>query len=230
MSDPSAEAVLGLLTSLRLGDGQFPSGAFAFSGGLETLCADGHFARGDLGAFLMGQLTGRWLPFDRAFVEAAAAAHDDADRLAELDETVDALTVGDLQRRSSQRAGRALLGVHARLGTAGAADYRTRVERDGLPGHQPIVQGAMLAASGLAISQVAACAAYGVLSSLCSAAVRLGKVSHLDAQAALVAVHPALAAALARPAPPLDEAAAFSPLTEIAMMRHDARPSRLFSN
>ena len=64
-----------LLMACQFGDGQFPSGAFGFSWGLEGLVTDGLVGRGDLVSFILGQVEGRWAGFDRVFV---AHAHDAA--------------------------------------------------------------------------------------------------------------------------------------------------------
>ena len=51
-------------------------------------------------------------------------------------------------REGSRRAGSALLGVHARLATPGAAAYRALIE-GGAPGHLAVVRASSGAASGV---------------------------------------------------------------------------------
>ena len=75
MSDAPVSDIQTLLMACQFGDGQFPSGAFGFSWGLEGLVTDGLVARGDLVPFILGQVEGRWAGFDRVFV---AHAHDGA--------------------------------------------------------------------------------------------------------------------------------------------------------
>ncbi len=219
-----------LLASLQYADSQFPGGGFAFSWGLEGLAADGLLKRAELEAFLRGQLENRWLTFDRPFIEAAARACGDIDTLARLDADIDAMTAGELQRDGSARAGRALLGVHAKLGSAEAAAYRAHAEANALACHLPLATGVVLSASGLPPQNIAAIAAYTFLANLTTAAIRLGIASHLDSQRAIANLRPMVAAALAEPAPDPRHAYSFTPLADIAMMRHMTRELRLFSN
>ncbi len=188
MSYACPEALDAVLAGLQYGDSQFPGGSFAFSWGMECLFADGLLIRRDLQDFLLGQFESRWLSFDRPLIEAAAGVADDAKKLAEIDETIDALTIGSLQRESSSRAGRALLGAHVRLGTRGAADYRGIADLRDLPCHHQLVLGAMLVGGGLPRAHVAVVSAYGFLSGLSTAAIRLGLASHLDTQRAMTAL------------------------------------------
>ncbi|MEL6775263.1 MAG: urease accessory protein UreF, partial [Pseudomonadota bacterium] len=69
-----------LLRMMQAGDSAFPSGAFAFSNGLETLLVEGVVpGRMDLPTVLMEQIGPRWLSFDRAFLHAAMGAADTAE-------------------------------------------------------------------------------------------------------------------------------------------------------
>ena len=90
--------------------------------------------------------------------------------------------------------------------------------------------GLVLAGAGLVRGPALALSGYGFVSGLTTAAIRLGVASHIDMQQAISAARPVIAALAEVPPPPIDEVASFSPLTEIAMMRHGARSMRLFSN
>ena len=79
-------ASLATLRLLQISDSAFPSGSFAFSGGLETLAGDGLATDARmLGDFIRGQAIGRWGGMDRWFIRAAHDAAPDAKVLAELD-------------------------------------------------------------------------------------------------------------------------------------------------
>ncbi|WP_161138577.1 urease accessory protein UreF [Propylenella binzhouense] len=218
-----------LFHSLRLADSLFPSGGFGFSWGLEGLFADGELRRGDLPAFLAASFEQKWLSFDAPFLQAAFALAREPARLAELDAELDLRVAGTAQREGSLRAGRALMGVHVRLGTPGAGELRDLMLA-GEGGHQPVVLGAMLALCGLGRERAMLVAAYGYLTGLCSAALRLGHASHLDVQSALNAMGVRVAEGLSGPIRSPLEACAFAPLAEIAMLRHPDRTTRLFSN
>jgi urease accessory protein len=225
MTDTSA-----LLLALQHADGQFPGGGFAFSWGLEGLFADQRLTRDDLGAFIGGQLRHRWGGFDRPVIARAHEVADDRDALADLDSLVEAWSLAAPQRDGSRRAGAALLGLHARLGTPGAADYRRRVTMGSAYGHLTVVQGVVWRGIGLPIGTAQAVSAYIFAAGLATAAIRLGAASHMDAQHALTALRPAIAAMLDQPVPPLTALHAFSPLAEIAMVRQGRKAMRLFAN
>jgi urease accessory protein len=231
-----AASAAALLAALQLGDGQFPGGGFAFSWGLESLIADAELSREGWAAFVEGQLRGRWAGADRVLVAHAHAAARDADcgraidALRELDALAEASTIAEAARIGSRRAGRALLGTHARLDTPGAVALKAEVDAGRAHGHLAVVQGAVLAGSGLDERAALAVSAYAMASGLGTAAIRLGFVGHLDAQRALARLRPAIAALVAAPRPPLDALCTAVPLADVALMRHADRALRLFSN
>ncbi|WP_178133933.1 urease accessory protein UreF [Vineibacter terrae] len=219
-----------LLTALQFGDGQFPGGGFAFSWGLESLVADGRLARAGFPAFVGGQLQHRWAGFDRILAAHAHAAASDLPRLHALDDLADALMTVDSARVGSRRAGRALLGTHVRLGTPGAAAFRGGVAAGQAHGHLPIVQGVVLAGVGLDRAAALAVSAYTMAQALCTAAIRLGLIGHLDAQRTLADLRPGMARLAAQDSPGLDAISTFVPVSDIAMLRHADQAQRLFSN
>lgn len=223
-------ALLDLLAVLQHGDSQFPSGGFAFSWGLEGLHAENLMVRQDLAAFLEGQFCHRWGSFERVLIARAHAGAGDLDLLTKIDERADALTLAETAREGSKRAGSALLGVHVRLGTTHAKEFRQAVLDRRAHGHAPVVQGLVLAGTGLGLTETLAVAAHASATAFCTAAIRLGLASHLDAQKALARLRPQIARILALPLPSLEEASAFTPAAEIAMMRHAGQHLRLFSN
>jgi urease accessory protein len=220
-----SDAIEHLLTALQFGDGQFPGGGFAFSWGLETLVGDGKLGRAAFADFLEGQLLHRWASFDRVLIAQAHAAKS-VMRLLELDDLTDAFLTVESARLGSRRAGGALLGTHLRLGTPGAAAIKSAA----LYTHLPIVQGVVLSGIGLDETAALAVSAYTMAQALCTAAIRLGLIGHLDAQRALTRMRPVVAEILSGPNPNLDDISTFVPVTDIAMMRHSSQAQRLFSN
>lgn len=219
-----------LLAALQFADGQFPGGAFAFSWGVESLMADSRLVRADWVSFLLGQMEGRWARFDRPLIAHAHEAAGDGAALRALDDLAEALTLPAAARAGSRRAGAALLGSHARLGTPGAAGFRALVSAGETPGHLPVVQGLVLAGAGLDLPQSLAVAAHGTAQSLGSAAIRLGLISAQDSQSALQALRPHLAGWLETEIPALGDIGSFAPFADIAMMRHPLQPQQLFAN
>lgn len=219
-----------LLTALQYGDGQFPGGGFAFSWGLEAMVAEGRLRRADFADYLAGQLAHRWAMCDRVLVAHAHAAAGDDEGCEALDALAEALATVEAARTGSRRAGLALLGTHVRLGTPGAAGLRASVDRQAAQGHLAVVQGVVLAGTGLGQAAALAVSGYTAASALATAGIRLGLIGHLDAQLALQQVRPLLAALADALVPALDAICNQVPEADLAMMRHADLPRRLFSN
>lgn len=211
-----------LLRMMQTGDSAFPSGAFAFSNGLETLLVEGVVpGRMDLPTVLMEQIGPRWLSFDRAFLHAAMGAADTAeiDRDCHVRQGVPELAA------ASQRMGRALLTSHARIATPGAAEYLAR-PREVAPGHAPVVQGLVGRGLGLAPAEAEAAAFHGLLSGFAAAAVRLGRLGALNAQRLVGEAITRFAPAFETPPGP---PSAFAPVADIAAQRRDPAAVNLFA-
>jgi urease accessory protein len=94
-----------LLLALQHGDSFFPSGAVAFSWGLEGLVRDGLVRdKESLFGFVESQLLGRWQNCDLPAVLAAYAARGDLQSVAAVDAALDALTLPTQLRLGSRRS------------------------------------------------------------------------------------------------------------------------------
>lgn len=220
------------LRMLQCCDSAFPSGAFAFSSGLETLVNEGRVKTAqDLHDLLKAQVIPRWLDFDRPFLRQAFARAQSPDALLDLDRQCHLQNTVERLASASRRIGRSLLTVHARIATPGAKAYQTHLRASGPPdatGYEPIVQGLIGAGLGLDLSQTETGAINTVVTGVTSAAVRLGKLGALDAQAVLASVCATMATGLSAPAP--ERPGAFAPLVEIAAQRRAAEQISLFAN
>ena len=217
-----------LLAALQHGDSFFPGGATAFSWGLETLTGEGRVATGaDVRDYVRTQLRGRWATFDRAAMIAAYRAADDLGHVAAIDRMVEAQTLARELREASRRMGGALLTVHRRIDTPGAAAYAAR---DDAPGHCAVVQGLLWSGAGISEAAADAMAAHQLCIGLLSAALRLSLIGHIEVQAILTGMRPSIATVLATEPPDLDDMGAFMPEAEIAAMHHEIQDSRLFGN
>jgi urease accessory protein len=99
-----------LLTILQHADSAFPSGSFAFSNGIEGLAAmNAPLDRSGLRDVVAMFLQHRWVTSDRVAVALAHRAGDDFDKLAEIDQAVEAATLAEPLRNGSKRNGNALL-------------------------------------------------------------------------------------------------------------------------
>lgn len=216
-----------LLLALQHGDSAFPSGGFAFSWGLEELVRDGWIGTADhLSDFLRDLLVNRWQGFDRVAVRRAAKAATLA-ALADVDRAVETATGSAPMRAGSRRAGRALLGVHARLSGGAVAEYRSMTEADAELGHLPVVQGLVWREAGLDGASAEILSAWTMAQGIAAAALRLGLIGHLSAQAVLDRARGEITALAARP-PPL-RLTAFTPVADVALARHGRRDARLFA-
>jgi urease accessory protein len=219
-----------LFTLLQHGDSLFPSGLTSFSWGLEQLFEERRVSDAKaLQSFVDSQLRLRWASFDRAFLSAGYAAAGDLTVVARIDELCAVSIPARELREGSSRAGQALLAVHAKLGTAKAAEYRARIARDAAQGQLPVMQGLVWRGIGLSDSDAALLSAYGMVAGLAAAAIRLGVIGHVDSQRMIGALAGTVEELL-RPAPELQHAATFTPATDIAAMRHEAAEHRLFAN
>jgi urease accessory protein len=220
-----------LLGALQYADSFFPSGNIAFSWGLETLRLDGEIVSPEqVAQFLEGQVLHRWASFDVPVLVAAMRARDKFDRLANLDELVEAMTLAPELREGSRRAGASLLKVHGALGTPGAVEYRARIAQRNALGHLPVVQGMLWHATGLCEEACRAVSAHTLCTGIVGAALRLGMIGHVDAQKILLQVRPVLVELLQLPAGDVEDVCAYAPHAEIAVMRHEVQESRLFAN
>jgi urease accessory protein len=220
-----------LFTLLQHGDSLFPSGLTSFSWGLEQLFEEARVADATaLGRFVEGQLRLRWASFDRAFLSASHSAAGDLDLVARIDRLCSVAIPAKELREGSARAGQALLAVHAKLGTAGAADYRIRIGRGAAGGHLSVIQGMVWRAIGLSELDAATLSAYGLVAGFAAAAIRLGIIGHVDSQRMIGALAGAVEELALQPSPKLEDAATFNPGTDIAAMRHETAEQRLFAN
>lgn len=220
-----------LLGALQHADSFFPGGGVAFSGGLETLHGDREVVSPqELADFVEGQLQHRWATCDASALLAAHRANGSLDRVAEIDAMFDAMSLAMELRDGSRRAGSSLLTVHAKLGTAGAAQYRALISQQKTFGHLPLAQGLLWSAIGMTEDDCRAVSAHTLCTGLIGAALRLGMIGHIDAQKVLLRVRPMLSNLLCQPVPDVDEMCVYMPATEIAAMRHEVQDSRSFAS
>ena len=220
-----------LLAALQHADSFFPSGAVSFSWGLEALRADGLVRTADdVALFIAALLRHRWATGDRPVLAAAHAGGNDLEAVRALDQLQEALALAHELRTGSRRMGAALLGVHARLGTRHAATYRTWVLADRAPGHVAVMQGLVWRGVGLELEVALTIAAHGFCIGLIGAALRLGLLGHVEGQRCLAGLHGPIAQVLESPLPGVDEISSFAPACDIALMRHEVQPGRLFAN
>ena len=223
--------MLSLLPALQQADAAFPSGGFAFSNGVEGLDAMGAPLDGPaLAGVMEAVLRHRWAPSDRIALVQAWRAGSDLARLAEIGRALEAATLPESLRRGSRRNGAALLAAHVRLGTPGATALHAALQAETILGHLPVLQGALWRAAGLDEDAATQVSGYTVASGLASAAVRLGCLGALPAQAALRDALPLIAALSRGPVPGIDRLGGGLPWLDIACARQQGASLRLFAS
>lgn len=223
------------LSALQLADSLFPSGAFAHSYGLEQLVADGVVRNADsLRLLLEVELHER---LARADLAALLAAHDAAGRGDErrpvlADRALISVKLAREDREGSMRVGRRLLVECARLAPSPAlAAHLGAVERAQAPGNAAVALGLGAAAMGMEGREAALLAAYTYCSTQVAAALRLLRLGHGEAQAALRAAQPAMAAAVELATrTPWNELMPCGPQLDAASARHERTEARLFAS
>jgi urease accessory protein len=220
-----------LLVALQHTDSQFPSGAFAFSQGLEASAQlEQRLGPFDFANFLDVQLRHRWANADRVVLARAYRFAGDLPQLAALDFEMEASTFMEGLRAGSRRNGAALLTTHCRIGAKGAAPYRSLMREGKALGHLAVVQGLLWQALGLEEATVVAMSGYQSAASLATAAVRLGLVGAIEAQALLSQALPVITELSSTPIRDNEPIRSFTPLAEIAVALHGSGGQRLFSN
>ena len=142
--------MLSLLQAIWQADGTFPSGAFAFSYGVEGVVA----LRSELDGVALAELTAtvlrqRWETCDRVALVQAFRAAGNLHTIAAIDRDVEASTFGSTMRDGSRRNGGSFLASHARLGDATALRLRDAVRSGVCLGHIAVMQAAVWQAMGL---------------------------------------------------------------------------------
>jgi urease accessory protein len=216
------------LALMQFGDSAYPAGGFAFSWGIEGLAADGLLTGlADLNMFIAEHLVFRWNAMDRPLLGRAYRAQTLVAQV-DVDHYTEAATPSAEMREGSRRAGRALLGVSARLGGALATAYRARLGDPRL-GHLPVAQAIAYRDAGLDLRAAEVVSGWTLVNGLASAAARLGVVGHVEAQQGLESARHTLARLLAQPLSEDAIPSSFTPLIDIAVSRGRSRDARLFA-
>ena len=211
------------LRLLQLADSAFPSGAYAFSDGLETLTTRGEVrTAADLSAFLCGQLTHGWGQQDAP--ACALAWQASADELSELDGLLTDLKLVRGPHEASVRVG-------ANLHRAALHLWPEEVAALPPSRHHATTFGAIAAVLGASQADTVTAYVSSWLLGRVTSATKLMKLGGLDAQrAARLAEDTAqLCIQDALNATPND-LGGFSPLLDIAAAEQGGLESRLFQS
>jgi urease accessory protein len=212
---------------LQTTDSLFPTGAFAHSGGLEGLAGEGILRTAQDAEEGIREILQH--SFARVDLPACALAHraalaGDAGRLVEIDSWVDSLKAPREAREASQVLGR------RRLRVVGALEpFRQAVQEERTPGHQAVVVGMQGAVEGMSRAETLLGFFYGAAAGLVASAMKLLPLGQTRAQDFLSRLG-AQATGLVQAADhlELEDLGGFLPILDIASMRHEVAPTRLF--
>lgn len=223
--------MLSTLHAIWQADGAFPSGAFAFSYGIEGAIAlrpdmDLH----EFEALIGTMLRQRWAGYDRVALLRGFRAKGDLAAIASVDREVDASTLIEALRTGSRRNGGSFLASHARLGAPLAIALRDAVKAGDSLGHIAVMQGAVWSALGLDESLAQVCSGYTAASGVITAAIRLGAIGALQGQSVLQRCLPVIEQLAVQDMSDDVELSSFVPFLDIAAARHAQADLRLFAN
>ena len=210
---------------LQTTDSLFPTGAFSHSGGLEGLCADGLLSTAEDAERAIQEILTR--SFARVDLPACGLAHraaDQVDRLLEIDAWVDSLKAPRESREAGRSLGRRRLKV-----VSAPEEYRRAVEEGRSPGQQSVVTGVHAALEGIPREEALLAFAYGTAAGLVASAMKLLPLGQTRAQALLTKIGERMPEwGRSADAMALEDLGAFTPLLDIAAMRHETARTRLF--
>lgn len=224
-----------LLSALQLGDSFFPSGAFAYSWGLETYVSEGWVKdRDGLMRFIRAYLTGLVKRCDCIFIKLSYQLSEKGDiqNLIRIDRLLHSMKPAREIRDGSLQTGRQLLQVILSLHeSAILAAALERIKKKEMYGHQPIIFGLVCPVMGIPLESALIVYLYSTVSSIASAGVRLIPLGHTDAQRTINEMKP-LVLKISEEVNSLGESdiASFAPAFEMRAMRHEHLATRLFKS
>lgn len=224
-----------MLQLLQLADSSFPTGAYAFSNGLEGLHTFGLVAgEEELRRVIEAQVEESLGGIELSAVVQAhrAASVADMAALLELDAYVSALKPVPVFHAASARVGRRFLQAAGSLMTAPVlTSYAGAVRAGQAVGHHAVAFGVVMAGAGIDEDTAATVFGAGFVSGQAMAGVRLGIVGQGAAQRIIAGLRPELLAAIERARTmTIAEMGAYLPLVDLAGLAQPALASRLFGS
>jgi urease accessory protein len=219
---------------LQFGDSVVPVGAFAFSNGLESaiqqkIVHDPASLREFVATAARQAATGDGIALLHAHRAARAG---DRDGVIRCDRAIHNRKLNEETRLMTVRMGRKLaeMGLHV-FAAPVLADWLGAVKAGEAPGCHPVAQALVFAALELSEQDAFAVHQCGLASMMLGAALRLMKLSHLDAQAILFDLNAGSEALYRRIAPlGLDDMQGFAPVQDILAAVHVKAHVRMFMN
>ena len=223
-----------LLSALQISDSFFPLGSYSLSYGMETLSQLG-MVRGmeDVSSFLsvfLNQLSTLDCTAVRAVYPAVGASG--LKLVVAIDRKLASFKNVKEFSEASRRTGRAMLRTVRAFNKAKLlSDFLELVESERTPGNYAVSQGLACKALGISEESAVTLLLYASAISLLGAGIRLGKVTHEQAQQILHSAKEEMRACATKSSTiPWKAMRAFSPMLDVMGMRHPYLQSRMFSS
>ena len=217
---------------LQFGDSLLPVGSFSFSNALETAVQEGVVGDAATLTEFVRTSTRRAATSDGiALLHAHRAARAaDLDWITRADHAVLNRKLGEEMRTMTVRMGRKLAEVaETTVQVPILGRWLARVRAGGTPGTYPVGLGVLIAELGSPEEDAFAIHQYGVAMTILSAALRLLRIDHRQAQAILYAVDGDVGSDFSRVrSAALDDMASFAPMADILAAIHVRSNVRLF--
>jgi len=222
-----------LLSLFQIIDSFFPSGAFAYSWGLETYVSEGSIKeRSGLKRFLEAYLSGTIKRCDALLVKLSheAAEKGDIDTIFRLDRLIHSMKLAREPREGSIQIGRQLLNVMMGLHKSNLLEHLAEGISNGKAlGHHPVVFGIVCSVIENSKDEAVTAYLYQTVAGIVSAGLRLIPLGHMDGQRVIEEIK-LLIIKIVDDVSLLneDDISAFAPGIEIRAMRHEHLYTRLF--
>ncbi len=229
------DRALSLVSLFQITDSFFPSGAFAYSWGLETYVTEGVVSDTEgFHRFLTSYITGMIGRCDALAVKLVfeRAEREDISSIIRLDRLIHSMKLTKEPREGSIQTGRQLLKVMGQLHRPVLMErFEAALKAGEAQGHHPVVFALVCSCLGAARDDAVLAYLYSAVSAIVSAGVRLIPLGHTDGQRVIEKIKPLLVE-VAEEVSGLDEddMAAFAPGIEIRTMRHEVLYTRLFKS
>ena len=227
-------SILELMRVLQFGDSVVPVGSFSFSNGLESAVQQGLVHDlATLEAFVATALEQAALSDGIALLHAhRAALRGELPMIVQADWAVHNRKLNEEMRLMTVRMGRKLAELAAHVCEFGVvSEWLRGIHAAETPGTYPIAQALVFAGANLSEHDAFAVHQYGLASMMLGAALRLMRLSHLDAQRILFSVNAAAGAHYTRVAgAALESMASFAPVLDILASVHVKSHVRMFMN
>jgi urease accessory protein len=223
---------LSLLKGLRFVDSFFPSGGYAFSGGLEAAVQGGAVRDAEeLSRYVVESLTTGMGEREAVAVGMAHEAYVSGvlETAFNADRELEAMKLGRESRTASRQMGRQVMRLAAdqRARQPLIEEYLAAVEAEQTPGHLAVTVGLTLAAAGWSKEDTIAAFLYQAATGFVAAAMKLLPIGQREGQR-LLECWLGVIEPISLKAAHQQVLQSWSPIQDIYAMRHNRLESRLF--